>query len=89
MPEQLSARHQLEGLQRPALGIRDNVLAFFKTFQTNPDSNAASTRSIPTDFLADIKHGELPQVSWINPRSLQTEHPGFSSAKIGEYVVRT
>src|SRR5208283_5138364 len=43
--------------------------------------------SYPEDFIDDLKHGELPQVSWIATALLQDEHPGYDAAKVGEYVV--
>jgi phospholipase C len=66
------------------------MLEFFKSFQTNPQLKAKGLEPVyPDDMVADIKNGELPQVSWVNASVIQTEHPGYSSAKIGEYVVES
>ena len=70
------------------LGEEDNMLEFFKNFQENKTLKSKGLEpKYPQDFITDLKHGELPQVSWVNTSVLQTEHPGYSSAKIGEYVV--
>ncbi len=89
MPEQLSAHGITWKVYTGAeLGYEDNVLQFFKNYQTNPELAARGLEPVyPNDFVADLKNGELPQVSWINTSLLQTEHPGYSSAKVGEFVV--
>ena len=72
-----------------SLGIEDNPLAYFKNFQTNPTLQTTwrSTAATRSDFKHDLATGELPQVSWINTSLNETEHPGNSSAKVGEKVV--
>jgi phospholipase C len=89
MPEQLSAAGVSWKVYTGAeLGYEDNVLEFFENFQTNPELKARGIEPVyPNDFVADLKNEELPQVSWINTSALQTEHPGYSSAKVGEFVV--
>jgi phospholipase C len=89
MPEQLSANGISWKVYTGAeLGFEDNVLQFFKNYQTNPELAALGLNPVyPNDFVADLKNEELPQVSWINTSLLQTEHPGYSAAKIGEFVV--
>ncbi len=89
MPEQLSAAGvSWKVYSGSTSGVYDDVLPFFKAYQTNPElAKLAFTPQYPTDFWADIKNNELPQVSWINTSLTETEHPGFSSAEIGEYVV--
>ena len=91
MPEALSAAGVTwKSYTGAELGYEDNVLEFFKNFQTSEGLAARGLRpTYPDDFLADIKAGQLPQVSWINTSVLQTEHPGYSSAKIGEFAVET
>lgn len=70
------------------LGFEDNPLEYFKNFKTNTTlANAAFGNSYPKSFKHDLNHGELPQVSWINVSAAETEHPGNSSAKVGEAVV--
>ena len=69
-------------------GTADNELTFFKNFQTNPTLKAKGIAPVyPDDFKSDIEKGELPQVSWINTSLDETEHPGLSTAKIGERAV--
>jgi phospholipase C len=89
MPEQLSAAGvSWKVYTGSALGIFDNVLNFFQAYKTNSALGALAFDPVyPNDFVADLRNEELPQVSWINASLVQTEHPGYSSAKIGEFVV--
>jgi len=91
MPEALSsAGVTWKSYTGAELGYEDNVLEFFKNFHSNESlANLGLKPVYPNDFIADIKRGELPQVSWINTSVLQTEHPGYSSAKIGESAVQS
>jgi phospholipase C len=55
----------------------DNVLPYFKNFQ-DPSSvlyKNAFGPQFPTDFLADAAAGNLPQVSWIVPSVVESDHP--------------
>jgi phospholipase C len=71
-----------------SFGLEDNVLAFFKNVvEDETMHNLAFNQSYPHDFKRDLQHGELPAVSWINTSLSETEHPGNSSAKVGEHVV--
>jgi phospholipase C len=36
------------------------------------------------DFLADLKAGRLPAVSFVKPVGLENEHPGYTSVTAGE-----
>jgi phospholipase C len=71
-------------------GILDNVLTYFKPYQNK--SSALYKRGIapvfPTDFMADLAHGTLPQVSWLLTGITSTEHPRYSTPKQGELAVR-
>jgi phospholipase C len=69
-------------------GVLDNVLTYFK--QYSPGSKLAKRALEPTfpqDFVADVAHDRLPQVSWLLPGVLETEHPGYSKPLAGEIVV--
>jgi phospholipase C len=90
MPEQLSARGiEWKVYTDPGLGILDSVLPYFKAFQTNPALQARGMDpTYPHDFRADAHAGSLPAVSWILGSIAASEHPGFSSAKGGELLVR-
>jgi len=83
MPEQLQAR----GISWKVYTAADNnvangqssnnVLPYFKNFQ---DSSSALYKqgiapAYPTDFLADVAAGNLPQVSWIVGSVAASEHP--------------
>ncbi len=89
MPEQLTASGvSWKVYTGPEIGYEDNVLWFFKQYETNPELAARGLKpEYPSDFVADLKHGELPQVSWIVTSLEQDEHPGYDSAKCGEFVV--
>ena len=89
MPEQLSAAGvSWKVYTGSSLGMYDNVLSFFHSYQNDPALAALAFDPVyPNDLVADIISGELPQVSWINVSIDQTEHPGYSSAKVGEFVV--
>ena len=74
----------------PAAGSYDNVLNFFEAYKTNPELAARGLDPVyPNDFVADLKNDELPQVSWVNVSLDETEHPGYSSAKVGEFIVES
>ncbi|MGV0537698.1 alkaline phosphatase family protein, partial [Mycobacterium kansasii] len=49
----------------------------------NPRSNLARFGIAPTyplDFAADVKGNRLPQVSWLVPPFIQSEHPALPVA---------
>ena len=77
MPEQLQAR----GVSWKSYGTADanygdNVLPYFKAYQTNPALAAnAFGPTFPGTFEADCAAGTLPQVSWILAPLIQSEHP--------------
>ena len=89
MPEALqSAGVTWKNYDGIGLGIEDNVLGFFKNVVTNETLHDLAFKPVyPHDFKRDLSRGELPQVSWINTSLAETEHPGNSSAKVGEKVV--
>lgn len=83
MPEQLETRGISWKIYNPPeqqilQGVyTDNVLPYFKQYQdpTTPLYQKAFGPKYPTDFLADAASGNLPQVSWIIPSILDSEHP--------------
>ena len=89
MPEQLSAHGvSWKVYTGPEIGYEDNVLWFFKNYQNNADLKARGLEpSYPKDFVSDLMHDELPQVSWIVMSLLEDEHPGYDAAKVGEFLV--
>ena len=88
MPEQLTAAGvSWKCYNGTAAGIEDNVLFLFEQFRKSGTLKTLAEASYFKDFKKDLKNGELPQVSWINTSLNATEHPGNSSAKIGERVV--
>lgn len=94
MPEQLQARgiswKVYSSPDENILGgiLSDNVLSYFKNFQ-DPASvlyQNAFGPQFPTDFLADIASGNLPQVSWLIGSILTSDHPPAPSL-FGENVL--
>jgi phospholipase C len=91
MPERLQAR----GISwkaytaQQAGGQFDNVLPYFRAYR--PGSKLAKLGIEPTypgDFLSDLAHDRLPQVSWLTLGLTDTEHPGFSTPMAGELAAR-
>jgi phospholipase C len=77
MPEQLQARGVSWKVYGSADGnYGDNVLPYFKQFQTNPTLAANGlTPSFPGTFQADVAAGTLPAVSWVLAPLIASEHP--------------
>jgi phospholipase C len=83
MPEQLQARGiswkvYSAADQNIANGVAsNNVLPYFKNFldTTSPLYKQGMVPSYPTDFVADVAAGNLPQVSWIVGSVASSEHP--------------
>ncbi len=94
MPEQLETRGISWKIYNPPeqnilQGIyTDNVLPYFKQYQDPTSSiyQKAFGPQFPTDFLADAVSGNLPQVSWIVPSIIDSEHPPSPSA-FGEATI--
>ncbi|HUA05984.1 MAG TPA: alkaline phosphatase family protein [Solirubrobacteraceae bacterium] len=64
------------------MGATDHVLPYFTAFR-NPLSalyQKAFTPTFPNDFVADVKSGALPSVSWIIPPLGFDEHPSSAPA---------
>jgi phospholipase C len=83
MPEQLQARGiSWKVYTSPDQNIlnsifSDNVLSYFSNFQntSSPLYQNAFGPQFPVDFLADLVSGNLPQVSWIVPSIVDSDHP--------------
>ena len=83
MPEQLQARGISWKIynapdQNLLNGVySDNVLPYFKNFQdpTSALYQSAFGPQFPTDFVNDAVSGNLPQVSWIIPSVVDSDHP--------------
>ncbi len=66
--------------------LSDAILPYFSQYQ-NPSSalyQKAFLQLYPSDYLADIKSGQLPAVSWIIPPIGYDEHPSSPPA-LGEW----
>jgi phospholipase C len=90
MPEQLSAhRVSWKVYTDSSSGILDNPLTYFQRYSAGSKlAKLGLEPTYPHDFMADLAHGSLPQVSWLMPSIFSSEHPGFASAVAGEGVVR-
>jgi phospholipase C len=57
--------------------LADNVLQYFKNFQDagSPLHQNAFGPQFPADFLNDALLGNLPQVSWLLPSLIVSDHP--------------
>jgi phospholipase C len=96
MPEQLQARGiSWRIYSSPDATIlngvlSNNVLSYFKNFQDPASAlhKHAFGPQFPTDFLADALSGNLPQVSWVIPSVITSNHPP-SPSLFGENVLST
>ncbi len=94
MPEQLQARgiswKIYSSPDETVLGgiLSDNVLSYFQNYQDPASVLHQKTFGpvFPTDFLADIASGNLPQVSWLVGSVLTSDHPPAPSL-FGENVL--
>src|SRR5437588_1987196 len=77
MPEQLEARGvSWKVYGDPDGNFGDNVLPYFKQYQSNPVLAAkAFTPTYPGTFQAEVAAGTLPQVSWVLAPLISSEHP--------------
>jgi phospholipase C len=94
MPEQLQSRAiswKIYSAPDSSIGngiLSDNVLPYFKNFQdptTTLYKNAFGPQ-FPSDFVADAASGNLPQVSWIIPSVVESDHPP-SPSLLGELTL--
>ena len=87
MPEQLQAQGvSWKVYGSPDGNFGDNVLPYFKQYQTNPTLAANGlTPSFPGTFQTDVATGELPQVSWVLSPLTSSEHPPAPTEQ-GEFV---
>jgi phospholipase C len=77
MPEQLRAQNvSWKVYGSPDGNYGDNVLPYFKQYQTDPTLAAnALVPTYPGDFQADVAAGTLPEVSWVLAPLISSEHP--------------
>src|SRR3569833_474701 len=94
MPEQLQARSiSWKIYSTPDQNVQngilsDNVLPYFKNF-LDPSTQLykhAFVPQFPSDFVADAAGGNLPQVSWIIPSVVESDHPP-APALLGELTL--
>lgn len=66
----------------------DQVLPYFKAFElpTSPLYKKAFQQTFPNNFVADVRSGKLPHVSWITPPQGFDEHPSSSPARGMSFV---
>jgi phospholipase C len=70
------------------IGTSDHVLPYFTAFRdpSSPLFAKAFQQTFPNDFVADVKSGKLPKVSWMIPPLGFDEHPSASSHN-GAYFI--
>ncbi len=90
MPERLSAHGVSWKVYTAAHGgVLDNVLTYFTQYSPGSKLAARGLEPVyPTDFVADLQSGHLPQVSWVLASLFDSEHPQYSSAASGEVVLQ-
>lgn len=61
----------------PELGFGDAILQYFSAYRkpSSPLFQRAFLPTYPSDFVRDVRHNTLPQVSWIVPPTGFDEHP--------------
>jgi phospholipase C len=87
MPERLQAQGISWKLFRAAGSSADNVLPYFAAFHRPGDLADRAQQTYPNDFMTALRDDKLPAVSWLLTSDAQSEHPGYSSAIIGELAV--
>jgi len=77
--------------QSVALAIGFNALLYFEQYVQDPRSDLSQRAFAPVwpdEFLADVAAGTLPQVSWILPPIVDSEHPSASPVNGEMFVAR-
>ena len=99
MPEALSSKgvswkvYQPSGtstgpFRKAGLAVGFNTLLYFKQYQQKGSAlyNQAFLPTWPADFTSDVNNGTLPQVSWILPPLVQSDHPS-APPENGEWMI--
>ena len=76
-------------LLKDNLSLGFNSLLYFKQLLKNPASSVYKKAFLPvwpTEFAADVKNGSLPEVSWILPSIVDSEHPSAAPLN-GEFML--
>ena len=76
-------------LEKDNLSLGFNSLLYFKQLLKNPNSPVYKNAFLPvwpTEFVADVKDGSLPEVSWILPTIVDSEHPSAAPLN-GEFML--
>jgi phospholipase C len=69
--------------QRHNLSLAFNALLYFEQYLADPNSTLYQQAFLPvwpTEFMADVSGDTLPQVSWILPPLVDSEHPSAAPA---------
>jgi phospholipase C len=74
-------RNKVLGPLVSALTVGTFVEYFTQTADPRSDlARRAVAPSYPGNFIADVKANNLPQVSWVVPNPIESEHPAFLPA---------
>src|SRR5438067_1420451 len=92
MPERLEAHGvSWKAYTSSPTGPLNSPLEYFKQYKAGSKlAKKGLEPTFPQDFLSDLRHGRLPQVSWLFPTIFEDEHPGpgGSSPHAGEGASR-
>ena len=76
----------LAGNPDPLFQFHHQPFAYYQNYADGTAAKAAHLQD-ETNFLADVKSGALPAVSFIKPLGNDNEHPGYSSLLAGQQHV--
>ena len=84
-------QHYVEVLRRPPMKLNStgalwNGFAVIGSFFNNPSQWGQHVISPPQQIFTDAQNGHLPEVSWVIPDALNSDHPGYKSDKGPSWV---
>ncbi len=84
--DDMSCDPEVQGPQSPGVPSIWNVAPYFTSVQKHGAAYLAKHNPDADQFLVDIENGTLPEVSWIIPAAIYSEHP-VSGVTVGmEYT---
>jgi len=76
----------LAGNPDPLFQFHHQPFAYYQNYADGTAAKAAHLQD-ETNFLADLKAGKLPAVSFVKPLGTDNEHPGYASLAAGQQHV--
>ncbi len=77
--------------QSANLALEFNALLYFEQYLADPASDLYQRAFLPVfpdEFVADVNNGTLPQVSWMMPALVESEHPSAVPANGEAFVTQ-